>query len=313
MKTNLKCIPCLLRATLQTLEATGMVAADPAKSERILKEALRITASEDWGKRPPIEVALRLNRLLQAETGVADPYREAKIASNRAALALLPRYATRLAAMPPGLPLLRAALALSAAGNVVDFACELKIDLSAALEGALAVPFAVDDSHLLYDALAKARSLFFFCDNSGEVAFDKLLLETIARLFPAIVDVAVVVKAAPLLNDVTLEDARAVGLDTLRFGPAGDAVPVRFIELGGPDLGAWPPSPNTPAGAVATTPFVSFPQVFQQTDVVLSKGQANIEALSNWHAGIFFLLTVKCEALAEELATPISSRVLCRI
>ncbi len=69
----------------------------------------------------------------------------------------------------------------------------------------------MDDYTRLSEALATASSLIIFCDNAGEIVFDRLLVETILERHP-MQRLAAVVKKGPFINDAMAEDAEMVGL-----------------------------------------------------------------------------------------------------
>lgn len=299
METTYACIPCMLKAQVHTMQVIGLLRRDPALAERIYRESLRMLAGDDWS-RPAIRSARALNKLLMEAARVPDPYGALRAQSNAAALAHVPAHRALLHANAAAHAQsreeqLRCALSLSAAGNVVDFTAEVQIALDDALRAAVAdrPMLAVDDTAALDAALARAQSLLFVCDNSGEAAFDKLLLERVAELYPGVARVAVACKAAPLLNDVLRADCLDVGFGELAFGPA--RAPVTFVELGqGDGVGDWPDDPRLLDGY----------------DVVVSKGQANYEAMCGWRRGVFFVLTCKCDAIAASVGGVLMGRVV---
>lgn len=259
-----------------------------------------------------------MNRLVMAETGNADPYREAKIKSNNIALKYAPEFTQMLSEISDPYTRLTTALSLSAAGNVVDATCDKQFSLEDSLKDAV-VPnksgtfFSIDNTKELFEKLSTAKSLLMFLDNSGEVVFDVILLNIMSKLFPNLSDVCIACKAGPLLNDVTKEDCHFVGMDDLRFGP--EKKNVHYLEIGTKDFGMWPPSPPLASGKkpiveIVTTPAVSFPEVFDEHDVVISKGQANYEAMCNWGKNIFFILTSKCDPVSENTGAPIGTRIV---
>ena len=116
--------------------------------------------------------------------------------------------------------------------------------------------------------------MLYLVDNAGEIVFDRVLLETIQDLSNKFLDLTVIVKENPFINDAMLPDAEQAGLlniSNLKLNSM--TLPIHFSDL-----------------------F----QQFQFYDVVISKGQANFE-LFNEKAGIFFLLMVKCPIIARDL------------
>lgn len=278
---------------------------------------MQIIAREHW-EGPPIHISMLMNRLIMAETGISDPYHEAKVQSNAFALQLVPTFSQKIDQITDPYERFKVALSLSAAGNVVDFTCDKHINLEDSLRDATEPNesgsfFSVDNSKDLFDRLTKAKSLLMFLDNSGEVVFDVMFLRVVSQLFPGLRNVCIACKAGPLLNDVTKVDCNFAGMDDLRFGP--EKTSVHYLELGTKDFGMWPPSPPFASGKapiieIVTTPAVSFPEVFDEYDVVISKGQANYEAMCNWGKDIFFVLTSKCDPVAEDSGAPIGTRIV---
>lgn len=60
----------------------------------------------------------------------------------------------------------------------------------------------------LKQALSSARRVLYLGDNTGEIVFDRILIEEFRDK-----DVIFAMRGAPILNDATLEDAWAVGMD----------------------------------------------------------------------------------------------------
>jgi hypothetical protein len=281
MKTNLSCIPCFAR---QALDAARAVSADPAFHERVLREVLRWVANMDLD-RPPPAMAQRLHRRLRELTGVADPYRSAKAAHGRLALALLPELqaALRTAADP-----LELAVRIAIAGNVIDLGATGPVTESAlrgALHEAIRLPF-VGDLDGLRAAVAQTRRILYLADNAGEIVFDRLLVEQLP-----LDRVTLVVRGAPVLNDATREDARAAGLEPL----------VEVIDNG-----------SDAPGTLLSDCSAAFLRRYAAADLILAKGQGNFESLSDERRDIFFLFRVKCPVVAERAGQPVGTQVLAR-
>jgi hypothetical protein len=83
-KTTLDCIPCFIR---QALESVRLSVTDPARQERIIREAL-LTIAEMNMKEPPPVIAQQLHRRLREFSGVEDPYRAIKEQLNCMALVI---------------------------------------------------------------------------------------------------------------------------------------------------------------------------------------------------------------------------------
>ncbi len=122
-----------------------------------------------------------------------------------------------------------------------------------------------------------ARRILVLGDNAGEIVFDRLLVEALP---PGTATYAV--KSGPIANDVLMADAVQVAMHT--------AAPV--IETGSSYFGT-PLDHCSPA----------FRDVFHTADVIIAKGMANFETLSDVNANIYFVLKVKCPVVAAHTGT----------
>ncbi len=278
MKATLDCIPCFIR---QTLEAARMVSTDPAVHEQIVREVLRWTGEMDLRIPPPV-MGQRIHRRLREITGVEDPYRAAKEQSNRMALSLLPELKAMIDTAPD--PLITAAR-LAIAGNVIDMGVNgtvTETDVRRSIQHALEEPF-TGDSAGFQQAIVQARDILYLADNAGEIVFDRLLIE---QLPPGRVTVAV--RGAPILNDATLTDARAVGLHEI----------AEIIDNG-----------SDAPGTVLEDCSPEFNRRFAAAGLILAKGQGNFETLNDESRGIFFLFKAKCPVIAAHAGVPVGAQV----
>jgi len=274
MKTSAECLPCYLRQALQTARYAG---ADE-KSQRRAVLAVAALLPELPAEKTPPENSMAVYEKIAAVTGVADPYRTIKAASNRDALLALPALAALAASAGEPLPL---AIRFAIAGNIIDYGAAAEFDAEAAFRRCRDLPLAVDDSDAL---IARVRALrpgdpvLYLCDNAGEIVYDRLLIAEIANRGAS---VCAVVKAGPIINDATIADAREAGLD-------------EYAEI--IDNGAI--CPGTPLALCSS----EFRRHFQKAALVIAKGQGNFESLSECPREIFFLLTVKCPVVGGHLA-----------
>jgi uncharacterized protein with ATP-grasp and redox domains len=93
-------------------------------------------------------------------------------------------------------PLLTASR-LAIAGNIIDFGIFASVDLEGTIERALGGPLAVDHSGRFREEVSRAGSILYLLDNSGEVVFDRLLIEELVALGKK---VTAVVKGSPVIN-----------------------------------------------------------------------------------------------------------------
>jgi uncharacterized protein with ATP-grasp and redox domains len=276
MKTYLDCYACFVR---QALEAARMAGADDSQQKTVLDSVLDLLRHIDPASTPP-EIGDRVHRIVRQEVGNGDPYRVAKEASTRDALALYPRMKALLTeAQDP----LETAIRLSIAGNIIDFGPVREYDLLDVVERVLAQPFAVDHGAALREALARVDHVLYLADNAGETVFDRLLIEVLN------VPVLYAVKGGPTLNDATREDALAAGLDQ-----------VAEVVSNGSDA----------PGTILDRCSKEFRKLYDEAELVIAKGQANYETLSAEGPRVFFLLQTKCPVIARDVGVPTGSIVL---
>lgn len=278
MRKSLDCLPCFVR---QALAAARMVSADAAVQERIVREVLALIGGMTLDGSPTV-LAQEFHRRIREIVGRDDPYREAKDMQNRLALSLLPELRAEIEAAPD--PVIMAAR-LAVAGNVIDLGAPGEISEARVRESigrALAEPLAGEQDGFRETVLS-ARNILYLADNAGEIAFDRLFIE---RLGPARVTAAV--RGAPIINDATLVDAQAVGLD-------------RIVEV--VDNGSDAP------GTLLEDCSPEFRRRFAAADLVLAKGQGNFETLGRHLGNIGFLFKVKCPVIAELAGAPVGAHV----
>lgn len=276
MKTYLDCYPCFLR---QAVEAARLAGADDRQQREILGRVLDLLKEVSLSSVPP-ESVRQVHRVVRDVTGVEDPYQEVKARSTREALTLYPWLKTIVAEAEDGL---ETAARLSIAGNIIDMGPNPAYDLRDEVMRVLAEPFAADDSAALLSALNAADSVLYLADNAGETVFDRLLIEAIDA------PVLYAVKGHPIINDATVDDARAAGVDQ-----------VAQVLSNGSD------SPGTLLEACSE----AFRRTYDEAEVIIAKGQANYETLSEEGARVFFLLQTKCPVIARDLDKPIGSLVI---
>lgn len=278
MQTSNECIPCFVR---QAEEALLLSTKNPAQREKVLRQLLHTLAEADWTDSPPT-IAQRLHRIIRKETGKSDPYRAVKDQMNTLALESLPSCRERIAtAADP----LEAVVRVAVAGNLLDSGAKIQIqpeNLPHLLTTLWERPLD-GNPHELFRLAEKARRILYLADNAGEIVFDRLLLN-----FLPIEKVTLAVRGYPILNDALREDADLAGFSSL--------IPV--IDNG-----------SDAPGTVLADCSPEFLGHFEQADLILSKGQGNYETLSNVHAPLFFLFTVKCPMVAEQVGAPTGTMI----
>lgn len=248
-------------------------------------EALLVAAREIGASRPgeiSAEVATRAHRAAYRALGTDDPYAEDKRVSNQVALGLL-AHARELYDNVPQEDRLRMAALLSIVGNVMDFGIEGSLGdpsmLTETFDHLVAQGLGRDDSVALAGLLAPGVRVAYLADNCGEVVLDRFLLQELGSRGCR---VTLVVKGEPILTDATREDVEALGLDLL-VDEVMDTGPLAV----GVDMRTIPPGTR---------------EAIEGADLVISKGMANFESLSD--SGIrpiAYLMRTKCEPVASSV------------
>ena len=206
---DLECLHCALNQVIHTTEVAG--ASEPLRRE-LMQRALKLLAEGDVNRNNCIQIE-QVYRMVAEGLGDADPYRETRLFFDREMLRLLPQLREHIAQSDDPL---RSAVRAAIAGNLIDLAA---LGGEVTLERAMRKVEDVEREGLYFDdcdgldsALKSARTLLVLGDNCGEIAMDRLLIETIRRLYPQI-EVKYSVRGCAVVNDVTYEDAAAVGIE----------------------------------------------------------------------------------------------------
>ena len=276
MKTYQACIPCLLNLMEFTM--------DKGNIDDSTRSAILDKISESWIKAdmtiPPARTAGLIYQNILHETGQEDLFKAHKEASVMEAIKLYPvlKKLVEDASEP-----LAAAVRISALGNILDAGNPNSYDIDEEISRVFEGKIWGDSLDTFRDKLSTSDTLLLLADNAGETVFDRVLIETLD------IPVTYVVKGGPALDDALITDASQAGIDRI----------ARIIESGTSYPGTYLPS---------CTP--EFREIYENAPLVLSKGQANYETLSESDRDLFFLLKVKCEVISEDIGIPTGSLTL---
>lgn len=276
MRTDLECLPCFFRQVSRTL---GLAGVNGDQGRDIIRRACRIIEDASFDQ-PPARITTLLHRMMREAVGV-DPYRKIKDEYNGIALGLLPavRKMAESAArsVQPDEGRLAGGVQAAIAGNIIDFGIYDSIDLEGSLRDSFQMSLPDTSFGDLVRDLASAGRILYLCDNAGEIAFDRILIDVLREQGK---QVTAVVKGAPVINDATQEDAAAV----LLHESANE-----IIDNGSDGI-----------GTLLERCSPRFLDAYRSADLIISKGQANYETLAAENdARIFFLFKVKCPVVAR--------------
>jgi len=122
--------------------------------------------------------------------------------------------------------------------------------------------------------------------SNGHVHFTSRVEDALRAL-----DVPVVyaVKEGPILNDATREDALVAGVDR-----------VAMVVSTGSDA----------PGTILDRCSEEFRRLYEKAGLIIAKGQANYETLSEEGPRVFCMLQTKCPVIARDVGVPVGSIVL---
>lgn len=261
-----------------------MITDDNAVIEQAIKKILFYVSDFNLDLSPPV-MGQKIHEILRNITGNEDPYRERKNFSIKKALEYVNRAKNAISSSSEPFHI---AAKYSIAGNIMDFALlpdlnDSRIDQS--LEFAHSKRL---DSILLNDlycSIESANIILFLGDNAGETVFDRLFIET----FPGKAEIYYAVRGSAVINDAIYDDAVNSGLQE-----------VSVIISNGDD------SPGTVLKRCSN----EFLEIFEKADVIISKGQGNLETLNDCEKDIFFLTQIKCPVIAERQSLPLGEWVI---
>ena len=279
MKTAIECFPCFLRQTVIALKQIDGLQND--LQQEILHEVLSVIQKTDMSK-PPAYASTFIHRAIRDRVGY-DPFKKIKSLYNTIAMGLYPELKEKVLGSHDSL---WTAARLAIAGNIIDFGIFTSIDISKSVGDSLKEAIAVDDYDSFKKAVNEAYTILYLLDNSGEIVFDKLLIEELLRMGKK---VKAVVKGSPVLNDATMDDACQTSLTEL----------CEVVDNGSDAIGTileW------------TSP--KFQAHFQSADIIISKGQGNFETITDNGKRTFFLFQSKCEVVSKDLGLSAGSMLL---
>ena len=282
---NGTCYLCHLSKQIETARALGTDEQVTAFTRELMQAYLEAPeeASAPWFT--PVAEGL-LQKYFDAPK---DRYRAEKEMSNRFVLERLDaiRDIARTAEDP-----VYAGLQLALLGNYLDFDALGENVSFEQLEEILrsSREIHVDDAafaSLLRD-LEQGKQLLYVTDNAGEIGFDRIFAEEIHRKYPHLA-ITFCVRGGPTLNDATREDAQALGIP-FPVIDNGTLVPGTRLDILGPEAKA----------------------AFANADVIISKGQGNVETLWGCGLNVYFAFLAKCQRFQEVFRVPRLTPMLLR-
>ncbi|MEM0448482.1 MAG: ARMT1-like domain-containing protein [Methanomassiliicoccales archaeon] len=270
-----ECVPCLLHRVLYEVKLVS-----PGAVEEAMAESLRILSLNYPKGMNSAKLATMVHERAYAVSGSKDPYCDLKIRSDEVAKSLLPQAESLVREAEDPLEM---AVKVAIAGNVLDFGIDVGMEhpeeLRSRFDKLVHQDLGINHLPKAKRLLRPGMEIAYLLDNCGESVLDSILINELkaqgARVFG-------VVKGEPILTDVTMEDALRIGLDKC----LDEILSTRSFAVG-IDLD------KIPHELMAR---------LEDSDLIVSKGMANLESLSDENLGpILYLLRVKCDPVARLL------------
>ncbi len=287
MRLGSQCILCLLKRHADTAAKHG----NEEQVTAFMRDLMQLLCNG------PVEMAAPfytpdIAKLFTDHFGLAeDRFAGEKEDSNRYALERFDRITELVRTAPDPL---YAGLQAAILGNYIDFSA-LQGEVSfEKLDEMLALLHTIEVDRSAFDRLRAdletGKELLYLTDNAGEIVFDRVWLELIRDTYPNL-SITVCVRGGPAQNDATIADAQAVGM------------PFRVIDNG-----------TCISGTVLEKASEELKAALKTADVVISKGQANVETLLDTGHGynVYYAFLVKCkrfiDRFGKEKLTPMLVR-----
>ena len=283
MKISYECGPCFLR---QAKEAMDLSTDDENLKMELMEEIFKFLSDNFKLHTNSNSTGSAMHNMIKRKTGCTDPYYKEKIEGNEIALRYLPEVKRILEKDPS----LENYVKIAIVGNILDFgAFTLDDDIESTIKQSLKKELTVKDIEEFENSLKTHDKLLYLVDNTGEIVFDKLLLEKIRQYG---LDITIAVKSEPILNDACMAEALDAGLD--EFG--------EIVEIGCGTV-----------GYVDSEISDEFREIFNSHKFIISKGMGNYEGLTEIDLSgkdIYFLLCAKCNTISRDIGVNLHDMLL---
>lgn len=277
MKVYYECGECFLR---QAREAMDLATSDDNLKIELMQSIYQYLSNNYKKGASSNKIGTNMHRMIKEKTKCSDPYKKEKEIGNKIAMDFLPDIRKILEKDDN----LENFVKIAIIGNIIDFgALGLDVDLKEMIFNSLNKNLAINEIDNFEKALNSNDPLLYLADNTGEIVFDKLLIEKLVNEYN--IKVTIALKDKPILNDACMEDALNINLDKIaNLTTTGtDSVGIVYEDLSH-----------------------EFKEVFDNHDFIISKGLGNYEGLTELdeeikNKDIFCMLCAKCTAIAKDI------------
>ncbi|MBN1633343.1 MAG: DUF89 family protein [Ignavibacteria bacterium] len=266
------CIPCIVKQSYTLSKIVGI------KNEKVQRQIIFNTLTELL-KNKEIKSAPHFSIILKKIIGKYTDVEKSFTKVKKNNLCIAKKYLKYLESIYESAgDKLETAIRISITGNTIDLAANPDFDIEKEINLMLSSGINVDLLDVFKEDFERANNILFISDNYEEALFDKFLIRELL-----IKNVVFAVRSNNILNDMTLEDAKSLKIDRM----------CRVIE-----------SESKIAGTDLEKCNKEFLDLFNNSDIVIAKGQGNLETLLNVNRRVYFLFKVKCDVISELIGYP---------
>ena len=280
-----QCLQCYLKRNLDLVRPLGTEEKAMAFAKQLMQHYIDAPAgvSSPWFSP---KVADLLHEMYDLPI---DRFRQEKLESNRFVMERFEQIRKKVESAPD--PVF-AGLQFSILGNYLDFGAlqgQVSFErLEQMLDEALDMELDRDNYESLCRDLEKGRNLLYLTDNAGEIGFDRIFAEEIAKKYPHL-SLTFCVRGDIAQNDATREDAAAVG------------IPFPIIDNGNRIAGTQMDQLSEEAETAITA-----------ADVIIAKGMANTETMFGCGYNVYYAFLIKCQRFVTIFDRPMFTPMLVR-
>jgi len=279
------CLECFLKRNLDIVRPLGT----EEQAMAFAKEIMKLFLNAPEGVSSPWFGPAAADLLHEMYGLPIDRFRQEKEQSNRFVLERLDRIRQKVEEAPD--PVF-AGLQFSILGNYLDFSAlqgQVSFEtLEQMLDQGLEMELDRQQYGQLCRDLETGRKLLYLTDNAGEIGFDRIFAEEIAKKYPHL-EITFCVRGAIAQNDATREDAAAVG------------IPFPVIDNG-----------NRVAGTQLDQLSGEAKAALEAADVIIAKGMANTETMLGCGYNVYYAFLVKCQRFVKHFGKPMFTPMLVR-
>ena len=281
----MSCMACIVKREEEKTAAVG----DEKSRAAYMRKVLRHIANSENSTNAPCLVS-EIDKMYVKHFGMGYSRENEKSRFNKLMLGLMDQYRQKIAAASD--PVL-SGLKYARAGNYIDFGVTANVSeavLMELLDKAESENLEKIEYSAFLSDLDNSNNLVYITDNCGEVILDMLLIERLQKRWPEL-RITALVRGEDALNDVTLNDARAVGLTGL--------VPVvgNGTSIGGTQLELISSEAR---------------ELLLSADLILAKGQGNFETMYGRGLPVYYAFLCKCELFTRLFGLPVNTGVFKR-